>query len=150
MDFREGYEGLEEEAGAMRAYYLKEAMDREDRKQALRWLGQVMREIDKETPFDAVAVTGLSGLLMGPVVADRLGKGIIVVRKEGEKNHSGYAIESSVSGKYVIVDDFISTGATIRRIVDNVGEGCVGICLYAKRRGVEFGHWNGIPMRRRQ
>jgi len=67
--------------------------------------------------FDTIAFTGLSGSLFGPVLAYVMGKEIIAVRKQGEPNHSGRDAEGHAAAKRVlIVDDFVSSGNTLRNI----------------------------------
>jgi adenine/guanine phosphoribosyltransferase-like PRPP-binding protein len=65
--------------------------------------------------FDAIAFTGTSGGLLAPAIAYEMNKGLIVVKKG--KSHSSLRVEGCVrAATYVIVDDFISTGNTVRRI----------------------------------
>lgn len=81
--------------------------------------------------FDAIVVRGISGLLVGPAVAVRLGVPLIVVRKPGEKSHSVSGKEDPVTGeihypgkvhginrhlslRVLFLDDFISSGDTFR------------------------------------
>ena len=71
--------------------------------------------------FDTIAFRGMSGALVAPIVARDLKKEIILVRKTGEDNHSGYSLEGHVGAKkYVILDDFVSTGRTVREIIKQV------------------------------
>jgi adenine/guanine phosphoribosyltransferase-like PRPP-binding protein len=95
------------------------------------------REID----FDTIAVCGISGIAVAPSVAVELNKGIIFVRKPHEKNHSisdvqgTFPRESNSYAKYLIIDDIISTGATVKRIhyklqQFNVNLKCVGVLMY--------------------
>jgi orotate phosphoribosyltransferase len=90
--------------------------------------------------FDTIAFRGMSGALIVPVIADKLQKAMIFVRK-GETNHSDYQVEGNKKvSKYIIIDDLIFSGGTIHSILDKVNdcmndEGgrtikCVGIFLY--------------------
>lgn len=71
---------------------------------------------------EAVAFTGVSGSLIGPPVADRLRLPMIVVRKLGASTHSNGGngprrVEGCYTApSYVVVDDFVETGNTIRTI----------------------------------
>lgn len=65
--------------------------------------------------FDTIAFSGNSGALLGPLVAIRLKKNMLLVRKE-ENSHSTYMCEGTLNSRYVIADDLISTGSTVRRI----------------------------------
>jgi phosphoribosylpyrophosphate synthetase len=59
----------------------------------------------------------MSGALIAPIVAHELNKPIVLVRKPKEDNHSGYPVEGVEFKTYIIIDDFIETGATIRSII---------------------------------
>jgi adenine/guanine phosphoribosyltransferase-like PRPP-binding protein len=69
--------------------------------------------------FEAIAMRGFSGSLLGPTLAYLLQKHMIIVRKE-----PGHSVKDSVQGRrvgtYLIVDDFISSGDTIKSIVENI------------------------------
>lgn len=72
--------------------------------------------------IDAIAVTGLSGLTFGCVVSYLTGLPLIALRKT-DYSHSSYTIEydDRISGRaYCIVDDLISSGGTINRIIDTL------------------------------
>jgi hypothetical protein len=67
--------------------------------------------------FDAIAFRGLSGTLVAPLVACRLNKRMIAVRK-GENTHSSHSAEGLANEptRYVIVDDLIDSGGTVDSI----------------------------------
>jgi adenine/guanine phosphoribosyltransferase-like PRPP-binding protein len=80
--------------------------------------------------FDFIAIRGVSGALIGIPVADAFDKPICVVRKP-ESCHSGFCTEGYTSGKYVIIDDLISSGETIDRIKEALPQSeLIGIYLY--------------------
>jgi adenine/guanine phosphoribosyltransferase-like PRPP-binding protein len=87
--------------------------------------------------FDAIACRGVSGLLIAPIVAMRLGKFLIVVRK-GEKTHSCYEVEGDHGAqRYVILDDFIDAGDTVKAITSkiyavNPEARCAGFIAYKR------------------
>jgi adenine/guanine phosphoribosyltransferase-like PRPP-binding protein len=87
--------------------------------------------------FDAIACRGVSGLLIAPIVAMRLNKTIIVVRK-GEQTHSMQAVEGDHGAKrYLILDDFIDGGDTVRAIVQSIYDvnkkaRCAGFIAYRR------------------
>lgn len=67
--------------------------------------------------FDSIAFRGMSGALIGPPVALRMNKDMIMVRKESDDTHSPFPVEGrSNINKYVILDDFASSGNTVRQI----------------------------------
>jgi len=92
--------------------------------------------------FDAIAVRGVSGLLVGPAVAVALNKHLIVVRKTHDtamngSSHSYNQVEGCCKKncRYIIIDDFISTGETIGKVkemVEDFNETAilVGVVLY--------------------
>lgn len=104
--------------------------------------------------FDTIAFRGMSGALIAPTVAMELGKELLMVRKKQAEAHSSYMVEGNIeSNKYIIIDDLIASGATIRNTVFTLDEEkasqeahgyfvgemkCVGIILYRDTR-------NGSP-----
>lgn len=88
--------------------------------------------------FDTIAVRGVSGLLLGPGVAMVMGKSLIVVRKHEEDRHSPHICEGDRGTKrYVIVDDFMDTGATVEAIIHDVKK-------WQQERGSEVGECIGV------
>lgn len=90
-----------------------------------------LRKLDKTTPFDGIAFTGMSGCLVAPAVAARLGKAILAVRKDESLRHSFAKVEGDIGvNTYIIVDDFIDSGKTANTIIEKVWKaGCHGKCL---------------------
>jgi adenine/guanine phosphoribosyltransferase-like PRPP-binding protein len=78
----------------------------------------------KGKKYDAIAFTGQSGSLLAGPLAVRLGKPLIMVRKKAKPvTHSQKEVEGIRNARsYVIVDDVICTGATIRRIRAKIRE----------------------------
>lgn len=77
------------------------------------------RLIELGWEFDAIAVTGLSGSLVGVELATILDKNIMIVRKSNNDSH-GKLVESTQpfrdGVRYIIVDDFICGGSTVKRL----------------------------------
>jgi len=99
---------------------------------------QVIKMIkDRGLEFDAIACRGVSGLLIAPIVAMRLNKSLIVVRK-GEDTHSMYTVEGDHGARrYLILDDFIDQGDTVREIASEIYATnrlarCVGFIAYKR------------------
>lgn len=91
-------------------------------------LSRIGRWINKcllEEGIDTIAVIGISGAVIGGVVSARYNKNLIIVRKDGEKNH----YESPLQGpghltlpcRYAFVDDLIATGNTLARVQSQLG-----------------------------
>ena len=84
---------------------------------ALKTLGDHVKE------FDAIVVTGVSGLIVGPTLAYLLGKRLAVVRKKSDwhttgNNHAVVNVESALNmnDRWIFVDDLIASGETIKRV----------------------------------
>lgn len=92
----------------------------------------------KGVKFDAIVVTGVSGLLFGPTVAYKLGKKLVIVRKQNDSSHSSERIEGEFSygDKFVILDDLVESASTVLKILEAVDSSrlntmFVGIYLYS-------------------
>jgi hypothetical protein len=116
--------------------YLEDALVPKLRKATIQ---RVVRHLRKRIDeFDAIAVCGVSGLLIGTTVADKLDKPLIVVRKPDDKTtHSRLKVEGSLLGRYLIVDDLVCFGGTVRRMVKAIKEHneyavCVGVYCFAE------------------
>ena len=87
--------------------------------------------------FDSIACSGISGLLFAPPVARKLKKSLIIVRKR-KGDHSHTLVEGDRAVKsYIILDDLVSTGATIERIIHRIEEEspdarCLGFLGYSR------------------
>jgi len=74
--------------------------------------------------FQAIAFTGTSGAALGFPIALALGLPILYVHK-GSKRHMQARVEGKVDvATYAIIDDFIETGATLRRINREIINAC--------------------------
>lgn len=85
------------------------------RQKAIRKAIKTLR--DSKLKFDSIVCTGISGMLVAPQVAARLGVPLVIVRKD-ENNH-GDDVEFAMGEmplRYVIVDDFVESGKTIARV----------------------------------
>lgn len=71
--------------------------------------------------FDAIVCTGVSGLLVAPMIAMTMGKRLAVVRKpndDGQSNHSEWKVECGLEpgDRWVFVDDLVASGRTVQRV----------------------------------
>ena len=73
--------------------------------------------------YDALACRGVSGLLIAPLLACRLNKSLLVVRKPSEDNlHTTRTVEGDQAARrYIIIDDFMSSGETVNAIQEEIG-----------------------------
>lgn len=101
--------------------------------------------------FDTIACCGISGLMVVPQIAELLDKNILVVRKD-ERRYSEFLMEGVAPYRYVIVDDLVCSGRTIRYIKNTIYEDnprakCVGVycyipdeCAYVGDEGIKLFH----------
>lgn len=85
--------------------------------------------------FDSIACCGVSGMLVVPQIAELLNKHIVVVRKEGDKCYSEFRTEGVAPFRYIILDDLICSGKTVKRIKNVLKDEyrrsiCVGVYCY--------------------
>lgn len=66
--------------------------------------------------FDSIACCGVSGMMVVPQIAELLNKNIVVVRKEGDKCYSEFRTEGVAPFRYIILDDLICSGKTVKHI----------------------------------
>lgn len=102
--------------------YIREYFDKHERNKIIMSFRKVIKD-NVFGDFDAIACRGTSGLLVGPMLAHKFDKHLIVIRKSTENSHSSRLIEcDDTVRKYIIVDDFASSGATIEAIVNDINE----------------------------
>ena len=92
-----------------------------------------LRRINEQ--FDSIVCCGTSGLMVVPQIAELLDKHIVVIRKPETKSYSDFAIEGVIPFRYVIIDDLVCSGSTIKFIKDTIFEECpkskcVGVYCY--------------------
>lgn len=103
--------------------YMSRAIEPKHVKRVLSRLVKLIRDWQKVNgPIDAIAFRGLSGSLMAPLLSYRTGIPMIAVRKPNDGSHSYKPVEGAyvIDGRYIIVDDFIDSGATVKVIVDAI------------------------------
>jgi adenine/guanine phosphoribosyltransferase-like PRPP-binding protein len=90
----------------------------------------------KVVEFDTIAFRGMSGALIAPIVAHKMKKEVAMLRKSGAQTHSCYEYEGHTAvQRYVILDDFVSTGQTVAGIIRDMrrsvpGAKFVGLYTY--------------------
>lgn len=102
-------------------------------KQAIKYLQQ----INEKYPFDFIAFTGNSGAGLSFILNYLTKYPIVLVRKSSDKTH-GYEIEGTnikCNGKkYLIVDDLIDSGNTVKfitsKLLDRCNSKCSAVYLY--------------------
>jgi hypothetical protein len=103
------------------SFYLERALNPVTREKILRKISRLLRpHIDE---FDSIAFQGFSGALIAPVVATRLKKHCLIVRKNRNSSHAISDVEGYF-GNYVIIDDLWASGDTLRNIKKKIDEQC--------------------------
>jgi len=100
--------------------YMSQALRRKEIDQSV----EICLAVLEKKQFDTIAFRGMSGALIAPIVAHWLQKEVIMIRKKTtELTHSNHLVEGYIAAKkYVILDDFIQGGGTVREIVSRVKE----------------------------
>lgn len=74
--------------------------------------------------FDTFVATGLSGATVAPMVAARMRKNVLIIRKPDDNNHhsGSMKIVGSLGTSFIFIDDCIDTGRTRRRLLRSLQE----------------------------
>jgi adenine/guanine phosphoribosyltransferase-like PRPP-binding protein len=99
--------------------------------------------------FDTFAFRGISGALITPTLALLMDKELCAVRKPktDENSHGFFNVEGNRGAqRFVIVDDFISTGATVLAILKEMAEFapsavCVGFYSVRDQKFATLSEW---------
>lgn len=85
---------------------------------------KVTEMVAKDPQIKAIAASGNSGVPVAAAAAFASGLALTVVRKKNEPlTHSATRVTGYIGpGKYIIVDDLISSGATMRHVVTSIDE----------------------------
>lgn len=111
-------------------------------------IAHVLPWLMRHTGAEAVAVTGKSGLSLAFATLMLVDFPLIVVRKRGENTH-GSSIEGTEGvavHRYLILDDFVASGTTVKTVVDDLtryglmsrygaAPQCVGVLQYDSVHG---------------
>ena len=105
------------------ADYTKNFLNNDNLKTAVKEACQFLKKVD----FSHIAFRGMSGAVFATPVAMKLNKKLILVRKHEDESHATRMVDTWVEGdyddspfKYVIIDDFTSTGSTNRHIMKEI------------------------------
>lgn len=109
-------------------------------------LVKTMRHATKGWKYDTIVGTGLSGTIFTARVAPGLRKQFAIVRKKDDNStHSGSRVEGLVGKRFVVADDFVSSGATLKHVLtmmhkNHPGSVFVGVYQY------EYGRFTNAEM----
>lgn len=119
---------------SIQSHYLKPVLTPDSLKETIKRICDRLKEHKKK--FDTIVFRGMSGALVAPMVAAKLNKQMLMIRKK-DGSHSIYSIEGNVGLKnYIIVDDLVCTGDTVNQMVSSINKEVsteakfVGISLY--------------------
>ena len=87
--------------------------------------------------FDTIACCGTSGLLVVAKIAELLDKNILIIRKKNESKYSPFLYEGVIPEKYIIIDDLICSGNTVKHILNTIKNEspnsiCIGVYVFLK------------------
>lgn len=105
-----------------------------------------------DVEFDTLVGTGFSGGIVIPSLALDMGKKFVLIRKETDDSHHGRGrLVGSLGERWIFVDDFISSGATRKRVIEKIEQAAlaeyvttefVGQYMYSGGRAFEpAGSW---------
>lgn len=129
--------------------YLNSIYQVQDYKKLVTKAAAQIKAFKAKNPFDAIAFTGTSGAALAYPISAMLKIPLICIRKG--HNHYGQTIEGCVTAtRYIIIDDFISMGRTMKKITSSIKKEMptakpVAIFLYTAI--ALTGEWNGIPIK---
>lgn len=76
-----------------------------------------------DVEFDTLVGTGFSGGIVIPSLALAMDKKFILIRKETDDSHHGKGrVCGALGRRWIFVDDFVSSGATRKRVIRKVDE----------------------------
>lgn|SRR5574337_429355 len=113
-------------------------------------VAKTLRAIKRKLKFDAIAFRGSSGAALAFPMSYLLKIPLIHVRK-GASHYTGGPIEGTISSqKYLIIDDFIDRGNTVRTIIKTIKKEMnakpVAICLYSAGKYSKRARYEGVPI----
>jgi hypoxanthine phosphoribosyltransferase len=127
-------------------YYGNSVACFECRKGIKAWLRYVVKNLDLNfKDAEVVVFSGSSGACVGYFLADLLGLPTVQIQKPGETSHGSESVGHLPNGyneptdykRWILIDDFVDSGTTVRRISAIVGSKPT-IALFWKTS-----HWHG-------
>lgn len=92
--------------------YFAAPFDSDSREEAI----DLARDAKERIKFDTLAVTGVSGVVMGGLIAHALDVNLLIIRKPGDRTHSTCLVEGHLGARWAFLDDFVELGATRKRV----------------------------------
>jgi len=103
--------------------YLHSTLDAARLKKVVKYLSKIIKKKVGVDNFDAIAYRGMSGAGVATTLGYLFGKPLVMVRKKGVDSHSSKIVEGALGAQRILlVDDCISTGATLMATVSDILE----------------------------
>lgn len=106
--------------------------------------------IKRQYNFDTIAFCGVSGAAMAFLIAHAMKLPTLCVRKEDDASHYRRYRNTPLEGnmntlRYLILDDFISSGNTVNYIIDCITKelpraDCVAMLMYSEPHDRQYQH----------
>jgi len=143
------------------SYYLENVFDYVDMRKTVSSVARKIKILKNSIKIDAVAFTGNSGAGIAYPLFFKTGIPLICVRKDKENSHGKHVESTNFTKKhisYIILDDLICNGDTVRTIVRDIDSyyygisdikfECTGILLYLDAKSDYFPNINNkrIPV----
>ncbi|CAB4196676.1 Phosphoribosyltransferase domain [uncultured Caudovirales phage] len=134
--------------GGMTAHteYLSDVFVKENFSETMRRTTHLARMMRRAYKFDTIVFTGMSGAAVAFPLSLALNTSLVCIRKVNDNSHYPFSFEGNANVKdYIIVDDFISIGTTIRNVLSKMAKAkpkatCKAILLYKSRRHKLFSY----------
>jgi hypothetical protein len=98
----------------MHASHLYESFERNNQDRVIRNVKRLL--IEQNIKFDGFVVCGISGIVIGSILARSLKKDLVIVRSTNDC-HSTFMVENyKTNRKYIFLDDFICSGTTFEKV----------------------------------
>jgi phosphoribosylpyrophosphate synthetase len=125
--------------------YLYEAVHTPELRRTVRSIVKLLKERNLTNKFGSIAFRGMSGACVAPTVALRLNKNLMMVRKKTDPkkpfnndSHSIHMVEGNLKKDYIIIDDFMESGKTIREIKKQIENEAEIRYMYPNLVGIVF------------
>jgi orotate phosphoribosyltransferase len=98
----------------MHASHLYESFERPHQDRVIRNVKKLL--VQQNIKFDGFVVCGISGIVMGSILARSLKKDLVIVRSTNDCHSPSMVENYKTSRRYIFLDDFICSGATFRKV----------------------------------
>lgn len=98
----------------MHSSHLYESFQRTYQDKALRDVKKLL--VDKDIKFDGFVVRGISGIVIGSILARSLRKDLVIVRSTNDCHSNSMVENYKTNCRYIFLDDFQSSGATFTKV----------------------------------